>query len=94
MAFEWEDIRAWLWAKGARSACPLCGKDDQWMGLGGEDRPEPLVISAMKEDGTPDPDIGFGAVGMGCGNCGYLLVLSMEAMQSAMNVPEHPPDSP
>jgi len=36
----------------------------------------------------------FWVPSVACSNCGYLLLLSTEAMQGGIEAPDHPPEEP
>lgn len=81
--------------KGVRADCVSCGDTGRWNLLSDGDGNAHLL--ALKTDTAVEgeEDVGFGAYGMACGNCGHIVlflldVLNREAEQLNRELPQPP----
>ena len=65
-------LENWMRSK-AIVQCPLCG-EAQWQFA------QAAYIRALLEQGEPDMSEEKGVVKVGCGNCGYLMLLDAETV--------------
>ena len=65
-------LENWMRSK-AIVQCPLCG-EAQWQFA------QAAYIRALLEQGEPDMSEEKGVVKVGCGNCGYLVLLDAETV--------------
>lgn len=81
-----EDVRTWFKSKGSRGDCPVCHAND-WslFATDAAAGASAIVLAVEPPDGAGvDPNTGFGVVGIVCGNCGLVRLISTQVMHKQL----------
>lgn len=79
MDLDYERLIERLYAKGARTDCVMCGKDE-WRGLGTSSTAQTMLLTTVGEGGQVDPKTGFQVMGWACDNCGFVRLHSLDVL--------------